>query len=508
MGWTTFKLTLPILWPAFAAIAILISGSRKKSGPSPLPPAVALLGLGLAMLSVFFLWPRREATDLFEGALRIDNFGLFLTLLVLVCAAVTVLAAKDYLKQFQKNHAEFYVLSLFAVIGMATMVLSRNLISLLFGIEIMSLSFYVLCGFFRDQTKSVESAIKYYLTGSFATGLLLFGMALVYGATGSLDLDGIGGVMHDQKLPPLLLLGAGFLLAGFAFKIAAAPFHQWLPDVYEGAPTPVTGYMATGVKVAAFGTLIRIFMELYRSPNPTLREVLWWLAVLTMSAGNVAALVQKSVKRMLAYSSIAHAGYLLVGLVVMSGAGVGHGQIGSPDAVRGVLFYLLAYALTNLGAFAILAFFERQDGAGVGFEDITGLRQRFPLQAFALTVFMLSLAGIPGTAGFIGKFMIFGSSIDVGQRSGQHKFVVLAILGVLNSLVGLYYYLRVPIQLYIKPLPEERSRFTNFPAGRSLTFVVLVTLIGVLWFGFGPDVFGVGLEPALKMVKSAFASLK
>lgn len=504
MGWQAINQTMPISWPVVMALVILMLGPGKKTGASPIAPALALLGSFLSLAWTWFLWPRAHAVDLFEGAIRLDNFGLFLAMAANLCAIVTVLASKDYLKSREKNLSEYYALVLFASSGMMIMVMSRNLLSLLFGLEIMSVTFYVLCGFFRELSKSVESAIKYYLTGSFATGLLLFGMALMYGATGTLDLSEVGVKMSEAHISPLMMLGFGFLLAGFGFKVAAVPFHQWLPDVYEGAPTTVTGYMATGVKLAAFGALLRIFMEVYRVPNMPIREILWWLAVLTMTVGNVAALVQKSVKRMLAYSSISHAGYLLVGLVALGGTGAG---VGSEGAGRGILFYVFAYALTNLGAFAILAYMERQDGGGTSFDDLAGRRQKFPLASAALTVFMLSLAGIPGTAGFIGKFLIFGSSLDVGARTGLHKFIVLAILGILNSLVGLYYYLRVPIQLYIKPLPEDRLKSVVSPAGRSLTFVMLLTMLGTLWFGFGPNILGVGLEPVLKMVATAMRSL-
>jgi NADH-quinone oxidoreductase subunit N len=508
MSWEAINSTMPMTWPSLAAMGILVLGGKKRSGPAPLPPLLALGGLALALVWIFGLWGEEVPRELFDGAVRVDTFSLFLGLVAVFCGASTVLLSKDYLKRYERNHAEYYALILFAVTGMIMMVSSRNFITLLFGLEIMSVSFYVLCGFFRDQTKSVEASIKYFLTGSFATGLFLFGMALVYGGTGSLDLADMGRAMTGAHVPATVLLGTGFLVAGFAFKIAAVPFHQWLPDVYEGAPTTVTGFMATGVKVAAFGALIRVFSEVYRQPNVSLRDLLWWLAVMTMTVGNVAALAQQSVKRMLAYSSIAHAGYLLVGIVVMTGIGEAGAAFGSAGAVAGILFYVFAYALTNIGAFGVLGYFERQERGGVRFDDLAGLRQRFPLPAFALTVFMFSLAGIPGTAGFLGKFLVFGAALDAGERVSDDSFVVLAILGILNSLVGLYYYLRVPIQLYVKPLPDERFQAPALPAGKAFTFIVLVCVAATIWYGFGPSIFGVGVESALTMVGSALRSLR
>ena len=516
MTWGDFKGLLPLMWPVAAALGLMAMAKRDRTGSQPIPPMAALAGLGLSMVSIWALWPTAEPIEMFGGAARLDSFGLFLAFVSVLCAAGTVLLSIDYLKRREKNHPEFYVLVLFAVTGMMLMGMTRNLLTLLLGLEVMSLSFYVLAGFFREDSRSIESSIKYYLTGSFATGLLLFGIGLIFGGCGSLDLAELGASLQDGAASPyspkLVLLGVGFMFAGFAFKIAAVPFHMWLPDVYEGAPTTVTGFMATGVKVAAFGALIRVFSSIYQGQSEALRDMLWWMALTTMTVGNVAALAQSSVKRMLAYSSIAHAGYLLVAIVVMTGVRdpeTSKVAFTSSESVKAILFYLLAYAISNLGAFGILSYLERERGDGLQFDQLAGLRAKEPFLALALTVFMLSLAGIPGTAGFMGKYIVFGAAVDAGIRSDVDSFVLLAILGILNSLVGLYYYLRVPIQLYVRSLPAEAAEMESPPRHSAFVGVIGLTFVGVIWLGIGPNILGFfGVEPALEMVGSAMESLK
>ncbi len=510
MDWTDIRGIAPLLWPLAAALGILAMADKRRTGSKPMTPMLAIVGLLGSLFAIWRLWPEEEGTSLFRGAIVLDGFGLFLGIIVAVCSLATILLSIDYLKRREKNLGEFYVLVLFAAIGMMLMGMSRNFVTILFGLEVMSISLYVLAGLFRERSPSAEASMKYFLTGSFATGLLVFGMGMAYGATGSLDLGGIGIQQAGGNPSPLLVLGLGFMLAGLAFKVAAVPFHMWLPDVYEGAPTTVTGFMAAGVKIAAFGAIIRVFAEVYQNDSESLRSTLWWMSVGTMTIGNVAALAQRSVKRMLAYSSIAHAGYLLLAIVVMQGrldTATGYLGFDSSQSVEGILYYLLAYGIATVGAFGILAYLERDAGGGLDFDDLAGLKGKQPLLAMALTVFMLSLAGIPGTAGFIGKYGVFAAAVEAAQTTGDESFMLLAVLGILNSLVGLYYYLRVPIQLYAKDLPEAREAEVMPARPPAFRFVVATSLIATLWLGFGPDVMNFGVEPAMQLVKSALESL-
>ena len=513
--WNDICKIAPMIWPSIAALLILVVGHLPRAG-SRLAPMISIAGLLTSLLSIWVIWPdssSEDATNIFAGALRFDGFGLFLAAISAFCALGTLLLAVTDLERRDKNHPEFYVLVLFAAVGMMVMTMGQQLFALLLGLEVMSIALYVLAGYFRDDERSVEASIKYYLTGSFATALFLFGMGLIYGGAGSLDLVDLGLVLSQEGVDgnPLVTLGVGFLVAGFAFKIGAVPFHMWLPDVYEGAPTAVTGFMATGVKVAAFGSIIRIFCEVYQDSGGALRDTLWWVALLTMSVGNLAALAQKRLKRMLAYSSISHAGYLMIGIVVMTGEGGENGALisfASSDSVRGILYYLVAYAIANIGAFGILAYLEASQEGPVEFDDLAGQRKRYPLFAFALSVFMLSLAGIPGTAGFLGKMLVFGAAMDATHRVGDESFTLLALLAILNSLVGLYYYLRVPIQLYAKALPGHLEALTPARKGIALVPVIAAALFGTLWLGFGPDLFCFGVEPMLQWVDSARNSLR
>ena len=512
MTFSEFISLLPWFFPMAAALVVLVHGSRRSAGPAPVPTGVSALGLLLGFVTATRAFAGASGEILVGGAMVIDRFGLFITALASLSGLGTVLLAPSWLKLRAKNHAEFYVLVLFAVVGMGLMGSTTNLLTLLLALEILSLSLYVLAGFRREDRRSVESALKYYLTGSFATGILLFGMALTYGVTRGLDLQGLSLALQDAESRPFAMMAVGFLLAGFGFKVAAAPFHMWLPDVYEGAPTPVTGFMATGVKVAAFAAIIRLFGAVFVHEPEGLRDVLWWIAFATMAAGNVAALAQKNVKRMLAYSSIAHAGYLLVAIVVMRGRADDSGLVSfaSSDAVRGILFYLMAYLVANVGAFGVLSRIERGDGSGLAFADLAGMKSAHPGLAAAMAIFMLSLAGIPGTAGFVGKFLIFGSAVDAGHSVGDESFTLLAILGILNSLVGLYYYLRVLIQMYVQPASEGQEMRLSTPVGMAGGLVIVACAAATLWWGFGPDWLdiGFGIEPALAMVEGAVSSLK
>jgi NADH-quinone oxidoreductase subunit N len=423
---------------------------------------VALLTLVASGASVFRVRDARRA--LFDGMFLHDGFTVFFTLLFCAVAAVAVLQSWDYVRRTRINHGEFYALMLAATLGMILMAASNDLITIFLGLELMSLALYILVGFRRGRLDSSEAALKYFLLGAFASGFLLYGIALLYGATGTTNLGRMAIFLGDSPMlgNPLLLAGGLLVLAGFAFKVAAVPFHMWTPDAYEGAPTTVTGFMSAGAKAAGFAALLRLVLVALPQLQADWRPLMTWIAILTMSVGNVTALLQNNVKRMLAYSSIAHAGYLLIAVI----AG---GQAGGAAA----MVYLAIYSLMNLGAFGVLAMLGREQEERVMISDLAGLGQRHPALALAMTVFMLSLGGIPPTAGFMGKVYVFGVAVDAG-------LVPLVIVGVLNSVVSIYYYLRVTVVMYMRePQGEPVEVAWTAPAA----LATLVTLGLTLWWG-------------------------
>jgi len=423
---------------------------------------VALLTLVAAAGSVFRVRDARRT--LFEGMFLHDGFTVFFTLLFCGVAAVAVLQSWDYVRRTRISHGEYYALLLAATLGMILMAASNDLITIFLGLELMSLALYILVGFRRGRLDSSEAALKYFLLGAFASGFLLYGIALLYGATGTTNLGRMALFLADSPMlgNPLLLAGGLLVLAGFGFKVAAVPFHMWTPDAYEGAPTTVTGFMSAGAKAAGFAALLRLLVVALPALQTDWRPMMTWIAILTMTVGNVTALLQTNVKRMLAYSSIAHAGYLLIAVV----AG---GQAGGAAA----LFYLAVYSLMNLGAFGVLALLGREQEERVTISDLAGLGQRHPGLAAAMTVFMLSLGGIPPTAGFMGKVYVFGVAVDAG-------LVPLVIVGVLNSVVSIYYYLRITVAMYMRePQGEPVEVAWTAPAA----LATAVTLGLTLWWG-------------------------
>jgi len=377
---------------------------------------------------------------------------------------VAVLQSWDYVKRTRINHGEYYALLLSATLGMILMAASSDLITIFLGLELMSLALYVMVGSRRDQLESNEAALKYFLLGAFASGFLLYGIALIYGATGSTNLRGITAFMSDSPLgrSPLFITGALLLLVGFGFKVAAVPFHMWTPDAYEGAPTSVTAFMSAGAKAAGFAALLRVAGTALTVAEIDWRPILTGLAILTMTVGNVSALLQTNVKRMLAYSSIAHAGYVLVALAA-----------GGTQGASAALFYLAVYSFMNLGAFGILALLGRGQDERVLISDLAGLGFRQPLLGLAMTVFMISLGGIPPTAGFMGKIYVFGAALDAG-------LVPLVIVGVLNSVVSVFYYLRITVAMYMQePQGEPVAVSWSVPA----VVGVLVALALTIWWG-------------------------
>jgi NADH-quinone oxidoreductase subunit N len=423
-----------------------------------------LAGVAAALVATALLWG--SDTPGFQGMVVLDNFALFMTLIIGYATGLVLLLSIDYLQRRGMDPGEFYILVLFAATGMVVMAGANDLIVVFLGLETMSLALYVLAGIFRTRIEAGEASMKYFLLGAFASGFFLYGIALIYGATGSTNLNKIGAaVAAGAARDPLLLIGFGLLLVGFGFKISSVPFHMWTADVYEGAPTSVTALIATGSKAAAFAALVRVLLEAMRPLQGEWAWLFWGLAVLSMTLGNVVAIAQQNLKRMLAYSSIAHVGYMLVGIV--AGGALGNGA---------VLFYLLVYTFTTAGAFGVILLLERGGEEAVGIGDTAGLGARHPLAALALSVFLLSLVGIPPTAGFVGKFYLFGSAI----RSG---YIWLAVIGVLNSAVAAYYYLRVIVSMYMR---EPEGTPTVVAPSFAGALALVVALWGVLQLGIMP----------------------
>jgi NADH-quinone oxidoreductase subunit N len=432
----------------------------------------------------------------FQGMLVVDHMALFLDVAFALGALLTLLFAPGYLREQGFEFGEFYAMVLFAAAGMMMVVHAANLVSLLIGIETMSLAAYVLTGCWRRSLRSSEGAMKYFLMGAFATGFLVYGIALVYGTTGGeLSYAGIAAKVSQATKAPLFYIGEYFILIALAFKIAAVPFHMWAPDAYEGAPTPVTGFMAAGVKAAAIGGLVRLLEEAFGSPLLVFdftgwASVLAVLAAATMTLGNLAALRQENVKRLLAYSSIGHAGYLLLGVVA--------GGLGVASARPAVLFYLVAYTFTTLGAFGVVAWIGNRNDERLFIDDWAGVGASHPGVALAMTIFLLSLGGIPPTGGFFGKFYIFRAAMESPQ------LYWLVILAVINSVVSIYYYLRIVVAMYFRD--PQRPVVANESA--SMRAGLLITAIAVVVLGVLPGTFVEWAGSAPVATPTATAALK
>jgi len=402
------------------------------------------MGFALALLLALAQLGRKPFLA-FQGMVIADAYAAFLVALFAFSGLIGIIMAAAYLRDQGIERAEYYILLLFSVAGMMLMARVADLIMIFLALELFSIPLYVLAGFARPEPRSEEAALKYFLLGAFAAGFMLFGIALVYGATGSTSLPAIvEAVAAGNTDRVLLLAGSALVLVGLGFKVAAVPFHMWTPDVYHGAPTPVTGFMAVTAKTAGFAALLRLFVLVFPHLGQELVPVFWALAALSMSLGNVVAIAQRNIKRMLAYSSIAHAGYMLMALVAF-----GHETLAA-KAVAAVLFYLVAYALATFGAWSVVILLERREGRGLNLDDYAGLARRYPWLAAAMAVFMLSFTGVPPTLGFFGKFYLFQVVLQAG-------FPGLALLGVLTSLISAYYYLRLVMIMYMRPgEPEVR----------------------------------------------------
>jgi NADH-quinone oxidoreductase subunit N len=475
-GWQTALPAITALAAAFVVMfADLVMRGPERDGVA----VVGVLGLAATIVVALWLWIDPSATTGFQDTLRADRFALFFAIVVCVGAAFTVLMSIDYLRDHPLAGGDYYALVLLSTCGMILMAAANDLIVIFLALEVMSVAVYVLAGMLRTDRRSNEAALKYFFLGAFASGFFLYGTAFLFGAAGSTQLDAIARVVAENPQHPLVLLGLALLVVGFGFKIAMVPFHGWAPDVYEGAPTTVTAFMAVGVKAAAFAAFVRVLSVAFGDASGSWSGVLWVAAALTMTVGNVTAVSQTNVKRMLAYSSIAHAGYALVGLVA-----------GTRDGGAALCMYLAAYTLMNLGAFAVVIALGRRGEPSETLADLAGVGFRQPILGIAMTIFMLSLAGIPPTVGFAGKLALFGAAVDAG-------YVGLALVGVMNSVVSVYYYFGVLVQMYM----AEGTREIVAPRRRpALLATIVATMLLVLAFGIDPA----GL---LAAATDAFASL-
>ncbi len=486
----SFALIAPELVIGVAGVVVMLVDAFARRGQRWLTGGLsiaALLAAGAASIWLGTSW--RGAHSAFNGMIVLDELRLSFTLIFVVVSILTVLIAAVWIDIEKLPAGEFHALLLFATCGMMLMAAAGDLVIVFLGLEILSIATYVLAGFRRTDVRSNESSLKYFILGSFASAFLLYGIALVYGATktatlpGTTNIAAIAGRLNHSLYPPLLLAGIAMLLVGFGFKIALAPFHVWTPDVYEGAPTPVTAFMAAGPKAAGFASFMRVFV--FGFPFATAIAstggyahkswlgALAIMAALTMSVGNVAAIVQSNVKRMLAYSSIAHAGYALVGFVA---AGAASDVQQRNAALTAVAFYLLTYAVMNMGAFAIVTVIARRNDRQTAVDDYNGIGFLSPVLAFSLSLFLLSLLGIPLTAGFMGKVMVFTTAVRQG-------YVWLVVIGVLNSALSAYYYLRLIIVMFFRErnAPWEAPRL---PA--SVALALVLTIAGVFYLGLFP----------------------
>ncbi len=459
---------VPELIVTVAACVMLGLAVLVKERQTAITSWVTFVSLVLALVAIFGITPTAGPQAEFGGTLAVDSFSFFFRVLVLLVALITVLISPTYINQRQLPAGEYYSVLLLCLVGMMVLAAARDLVTLFIGLELMAIGTYVLTGLARYDQRSTEAALKYFLLGAFASAILLYGFAWLYGLTGSTQLTAIGSFVAKSNLTnPALLLALVLVTVGLGFKVAAVPFHAWTPDAYEGAPTPVTAFMSVGPKAASFAALLRIFMEAMGPLKGQYVLMLGIVAVLTMTLGNIVAISQSNVVRMLAYSTIAHTGYLLVGVA----------SVGAPGgvAVSSVLFYTFVYVFMNMGAFAIVVYILNGKGTeSLGSFD--GLSRRAPMAALGMTIFLLSLAGVPPTAGFFGKWYLLDAALSAGMPW-------LAVALVLNSAVAAFYYIRIILNMYMRE--EERPQVL----GRSWLIGAAATAssVAVLVFGIFPE---------------------
>jgi NADH-quinone oxidoreductase subunit N len=426
---------------------------------------LASLGLIAAMVATILRYGETRVS--FSGMIVEDGFSIFLQIIFLAVGLAGITLAYDYIKRREIQRGEYYTLLLFTVGGMMLMALAGDLVVVFLAIELLSIPLYVLSGFARPEEESEEAAMKYFLLGAFASSFIVYGIALVFGATQTTQLGEIViAVQSASANTALLVVGAGLILVGLGFKVAAVPFHMWTPDVYQGAPSSVTAFMSVGAKAGGFAALLRVFIAAFPDLAESWSVLVMMIAALTMTWGNVAAIAQPNIKRMLAYSSIAHAGYILMILPAAADSQI------APDAISAALFYILAYAISNLGAWGVVLAMEKKGGGGLNLEDYAGLGTKNPGLALAMAIFMFSLTGVPPTAGFMGKFYIFRAVIDA-------DLIWLAIIGVITSLISAYYYLRIIIIMYMRP-GEPETRSETWLDTTVMVTGLLTVLLGIL----------------------------
>ncbi|MCU0481212.1 MAG: NADH-quinone oxidoreductase subunit N [Anaerolineae bacterium] len=435
--------------------------------------------LALGALGIAFIWNLltfNNNTTAFLGMFVADSFSGFLNMVVLIGAMLTILLSMDYLRRMGIEHGEYYSMVLFSTAGMMFMGSANNLIVIFIALELLSIPLYVMAAIRHQDVKSEESGIKYFILGAFASAFFVYGAALIYGATGTTNLPAIFTAVGDivntgSDSIFYLVAGAALIIVALGFKVAVVPFHMWTPDVYEGAPTPVTAFMSVGAKAGGFAALLRVMVVALPSltVNSSDAAAVWQLtiaviAALTMILGNIVAISQTNIKRMLAYSSIAHAGYILMAVAAAGSAGVGDAS------TRGMLVYLLAYTFTNLGAFAVVITLEKEDGSGTAIEDFVGLGKSRPFLAAMMAFFMLSLTGVPATAGFIGKFLVFGASVEAG-------LIWLAVIGVLTSVFSAYYYVRIIVNMYLRDTDKPAEVVGETPFVKYATYISFTAVL-------------------------------
>jgi NADH-quinone oxidoreductase subunit N len=494
-----FSLILPELIVGGAGVLVMLVDAFVRPTQRWITGSLSLAGLAAAAISCVFLWMNGTPAGAdFNGMIVLDELRLSFTLIALFVSALTILISMVWVENERLPAGEFHSLLMFATSGMMLMASGGDLVIIFLGLEILSIATYVMAGFRRSDLRSNESSLKYFILGSFSSAFLLYGIALIYGATatrsgqaGTTNIAEIAARMDDSLYPPLLFAGAAMMLVGFGFKVATAPFHVWTPDVYEGAPTPVTAFMAAGPKAAGFASFLRVFLigfpfvattaSISGQAHQAWLNSLILMSVLTMTIGNVVAIVQNNVKRMLAYSSIAHAGYALIGFVA---AGATEDAEQRVAAMASVAFYMLTYAVMNLGAFTIVTLLARNNDRRTEVEDYNGIAAHAPGLAFALSLFLLSLLGMPLTAGFMGKIMVFRAALNAGSTAENGQFLyALVVIGVLNTAVSAYYYLRLIIVMFFRERTTEWSA-PRIPA--ALSVALIITVLGVFYLGIFP----------------------
>lgn len=464
MAWPQISLVV------FIVAILLVDLIDKKRGETTTIGILSIIAVGTVGIFSWWLWKTNPGSIVFDDMVIADNYSLFFNLVFCLGFILTALISLRTLPKEGYNYSEYYIVMMGALLGMMFMASAGDLIMVFIGIETLSISLYILAGFARKREESNEAAMKYLLLGAFATGFMLYGISLIYGATGYTALY---QAVKEMGTPPSTLFIAGFalLLVGLLFKASLVPFHMWAPDVYQGAPTPIAAFMSTGAKAAAFAVLYRVLMVFFQDYTDT-TTIFWYkplfiISILSMTIGNITAIVQTSVKRMLAYSSIAHAGYLLMAILSWNAAGS-----------KAMMFYLLSYTLMNMGAFGVVALMRRGDNSNEHLASFAGLSKKAPFLAAMMMLFMFALAGIPPTAGFLGKFLIFAAAV-------QKQLYVLVIFGVINAVISVYYYLRVIVVMYMSE-PDENTASPE-PVGIFAGLALIISAAGIIAIGIAPS---------------------